>query len=139
MQDAAQDHPYSEYPVNERGRLYAPEVTEDEKTWAMLAHLSLLGHLVVPLLAIIAPIVILSTKGNDSAYVADHTNEAINFQITLVIYTVLAIPLAVVTCGLGGLLAALVYPLGLVGMIMAAIAGNRGEFFRYPMTFRFLT
>lgn len=138
MPDAAQDNVNAEYPVNERGRVYSPNATDDEKTWAMLSHLSLLGHLVVPFFAIIASIVILNTKGKTSAYVADHARDSINFQITLLLYSVFAIPLAFVTCGLGGLLAVLVYPLGIVGVIMAAVAANRGEFFRYPMTFRLI-
>jgi uncharacterized Tic20 family protein len=28
--------------------------------------------------------------------------------------------------------------LALVGMVQATIAANRGEFYRYPMTFRFI-
>jgi uncharacterized Tic20 family protein len=31
-----------------------------------------------------------------------------------------------------------VWVLGLVGMIMAAIAANKGQYFRYPATIRFL-
>ena len=34
--------------------------------------------------------------------------------------------------------ALLPYIVGVIGMIQASIAANRGEFYRYPMTFRFL-
>lgn len=136
MQHTAQQQ--ADYPVNERGRAYAPVLADDDKTWSMLAHLSLLGHLIVPPFAIIAPIIIYMTKKDQSGYVADHAAEAINFQITLMIYTLIAGPLALLTCGLGAVLAIVVVPLGIVGMVLAAVASNRGEFFRYPMTFRFI-
>lgn len=121
--------------LNGRGRL-VHDATDDEKTWAMLAHLSLLGHMVLPFVSIIAPIVIYVTKRETSPYVEDHARDAINFQITLILYHLIAIPLAIVTCGVGAVLVPIAYILGLIGMVMAAIAANRGEYFRYPMTFR---
>lgn len=136
MADPSQHAPT--YPVNARGRLYDPAVTDDERTWAMLAHLSVLAHLIAPVVALAAPLVIWLVKREQSAYLDDHARESLNFHITLVLYSVLAIPLAIITCGIGGLLLLLVYPLGLIGMIMASIAANRGEFYRYPMTFRFI-
>lgn len=134
------------HPVNERGRAYQPGVTDDEKSFAVFAHLGLLGHLAVPVLSIGIPIAIWLTKKDKSAFVDDHAREAINFQISLMIYTValpaIAALVGVLTCGVGMVLLApaLVgpYVLGLVGMIMAAMATNRGEFFRYPMTIRFI-
>lgn len=137
MADAFQPEPT--YPVNARGRLYDPAVKDDERTWAVLAHLSVLGHLLLPVVALAAPLVIWLVKREQSAYLDDHARESLNFHITLVLYSVLAIPLAIITCGLGALLVLLVYPLGLIGMIMASIAANRGEFYRYPMTFRFIS
>lgn len=124
------------YPVNARGRACCPGMTDDEKTWAMFAHLSLLAHLVAPAVAVVIPLVIYLIRREGSAFVEDHAREALNFQISLVVYSLLAVPLAIITCGVGGLLALLVYPLGIVGMILAAMATSRGEFYRYPMTFR---
>lgn len=131
-------HTTADYPLNGRGRAYAPGITDDEKTWALISHLSLLAHLVIPLFAIAIPIIIWATKKDSSAFVDDHARESINFQITLILYHLIAIPLAIITCGIGGLLVLVAYVLGVVGMIMAAMAANRGEFFRYPMTFRFI-
>ncbi|RMH25124.1 MAG: DUF4870 domain-containing protein [Planctomycetota bacterium] len=64
----------------------------------------------------------------------------------MIIYSV-ALPLiagiiGALTCGIGFILmvpaVAGPYILGLIGMIMAAMAANRAEFYRYPMTFRFI-
>ncbi len=129
-------------PVNERGRYYDPETTDDERTFALLGHLSVLGHVVIAGLAIIAPIIMYNTK-KESAFAADHLREAINFQISLILYNVLLVVFTIVTLGAGIILA---IPLGLglnvlalVGMIMASLAAQRGEYFRYPMTVRFLS
>ncbi len=141
-----EQHDEQQYQVNERGRAVAPDVSDDEKTWSLIMHLTLLGHLVIPYLSIIAPIVMWMNKKDQSQYIDDHGREAVNFQITILIYSfvlpIAAALIGIITCGVGLLLvipaALLPYVLGLVGMIMAAMAAGRGEFFRYPMTIRFL-
>lgn len=126
-------------PVNEQGRAFDPDATSDERTFALLMHLSLLGHIVLSGLAIIAPIIMWNIKKNDSPFLDDHGREALNFQITLIIYTILIVPAGILTCGLGFIVFPIgLYVLALIGMIKAATAANRGEFYRYPMTIRFI-
>lgn len=136
-----------EYPVNERGRLYDPDVSADDRTYATFMHLTTLAHLVVPLAAIVIPIIMWNVKRKDSPYLDDHGREAINFQISLMLYSVL---LPIVGMVVGFLLffvgvvltvplaVALPFVLGLIGVIAASTAANRGEFYRYPVTIRFL-
>lgn len=132
--------------INEQGRAFEPGVTDDEKTYALFLHLSLLAHLVVPYLSIVVAVLLWLHKKDQSRYIDDHGREVVNFQITLLIYSI-GLPIAaaligLVTCGVGMLLvipaALLPFVLGVVGMIMGAMAANRGEYFRYPMTIRFL-
>ncbi|GJM18933.1 MAG: membrane protein [Phycisphaeraceae bacterium] len=129
-------------PVNERGRVVDADAPDDERTFGMLGHLSVLGHLVISGFAIIVPIVMYQSKKKDAPFAADHLREAINFQISLIIYTVALAIFSVVTIGIGLILAAPlgvgVYILGLIGVIQASMAANRGEYYRYPMTIRFL-
>ncbi len=117
-------------------RLRDPAVPDDARTLALLAHLSALLHLVVPGVAIAAPIILYMVKKDESPFVADHAKEAIHFQISLFIYTVAFIALGFLTCGVGFALSGLVTVLGLIGLILGALAANRGEYFRYPMTLR---
>lgn len=133
-------------PVNARGRAYDPDVTDDERTYALMIHLSLLAHVVLTLIAIVIPIVMWQAKKNQSPFLDDHGREAVNFQISLIIWSI-ALPLiaalvGVITCGVGLVLlipaALLPYIVGVIGMIQASMAANRGEFYRYPMTFRFV-
>lgn len=137
---------YQTPPVNERGRAYDPDTTDDERTYALMLHLSLLAHVVLTFIAILIPIIMWQVKKNDSPFLDDHGREAVNFQISLIIWSI-ALPIiaalvGVITCGVGLILlipaALLPYIVGVVGMIQAAQAANRGEFFRYPMTFRFV-
>lgn len=130
----------SEYPVNERGRIMDPAVTDDQRTYTLLMHLSLLGASVIGPFTILIPIIMWQMKKDESAFVDDHGREAVNFQISMMIYSVLGAVLAVITLGLAAILVVpFVTVLSIVGMIMAALAANRSEYFRYPMTLRLLT
>ena len=132
-------HTPPEAPFNERGRAYDPDVTDDERTYALLMQLSLLGHVVLSLIAIAIPIIMWHVKKDTSAFLDDHGREAINFQLSLIVLSLLLIPIGILTCSAGFFLYIPLYVLALIGMIQAAMAANRGEFYRYPMTFRFLS
>ncbi|MEM1184503.1 MAG: DUF4870 domain-containing protein [Planctomycetota bacterium] len=116
----------------------APETAPEERTLVILTHLSLLLHLIVPVFAVLAPIIVWRSKRESSVFVADHAVEALNFQITLTIYTLAVVVLSVVTCGVGVMLSWVPYALGLIGMILAVIASNEGRYFRYPMSLRLI-
>jgi uncharacterized Tic20 family protein len=110
------------------------QAQEWERTYAMCLHLSLLTvHVVMP---VIPALVMWLIKRDRSPFVDDHGREAINFQLSLVIYFVASIVLFF--CGIGVVIAMAVYVLGIVGMILGAVAAQRGEYFRYPATIRFL-
>ena len=140
--DHAQHQEHRSPPVNERGRSYDPDVTDDERTFALLMHLSLLAHTVLTIIAFGIPLIMWLVKKDDSPFLDDHGREAINFQISLliwsIIFTIVAIPITIITCGVGFVVAFVPTIIAIVGMIQASIAANRGEFYRYPMTFRFV-
>jgi uncharacterized protein len=137
-----QNAQHREPPLNAQGRAYDPDATSDERTYALFLHLSLLAHIVLTGFAILIPIIMWNIKKHESPFLDDHGREAINFQISLFLWTIITgiivIPLALLTCGVGAIILVVPTVLGIVGMIQAAIAANRGEFYRYPMTFRFL-
>ena len=135
-------HQHAEYrqpPLNAQGKAFDPDATPDERTFALMMHLTLLGHVLLWGIAIAAPLIMWSIKKDESPFLDDHGREALNFQISLIIYTIFIFPLGLLTCGIGFIVfPILLYVLGLIGMIQAAIAANRGEFYRYPMTIRFI-
>lgn len=103
-------------------------VSGDDTTWAMLSHLSFF------LLAIIAPLVIMLTKGNQSAYVRHHAVEALNFHITFTIAMIVSVISIILIIGIA--LVPAVAIAGLVFTIIATVAASRGEAYRYPINLR---
>ena len=100
----------------------------DERTMAMLAHLGGILFWFLPAL------VIYLVKGKESQYVREQSVEALNFQITLTIAWVASVVLLFVLIGI--ILLPVVAIGGLVLMIMAGIAANRGDAYRYPLNIR---
>jgi uncharacterized Tic20 family protein len=110
---------------------YAGEITSDEKLWAMLAHLAgLLGY-VVGLGQYIAPLVIYLLYKDKSKFVAFHALQSLYFQLALLVAWAIVIILAIVTCGVGAVLAAPVAVFALIYGIIAAIRAHNGEWFEY--------
>ncbi len=106
-----------------------------ERTYATFQHLTLL---VAPaaLLGAIAAVVMWLLKREESPFLDDHGKESVNFQISIVIYSIAAGALTPVIIGIP--LVAAVVILALIGMVKAARAAHRGEYFRYPMCLRLL-
>ena len=105
----------------------------DERTWAMLAHL---GSFVAAYIALglVAPLIVLLVKGNESAYVRAHSVESLNFQITALIAALVSIPFVFILIGIPMLI--VIGVLYLIWVIQASIAANRGEYYRYPINWR---
>ncbi len=121
------------------------QLTPEEKTFGMLCHLSALALFILPSFGnIFGPLIIWLIKKDQSTWIDRQGKEALNFQISMVIYvfaafflmflltlTVIGIPLAVLI-GLG--LAAF----WLIVVISASIKTSNGEDFRYPLNIRFI-
>jgi uncharacterized protein len=135
-----QNAQHREPPINAQGRAYDPDATSDERTFAMFMHLTLLLNLtgVGGLLAFVAVIIMWQIKKDESPFLDDHGREAVNFQISLFLWAFVLAFGAIVTCGISLIFLIAIPLLGAIGMILAAIAANRGEFYRYPMTFRII-
>jgi uncharacterized Tic20 family protein len=107
----------------------------DERTWGMWTHLgALIAWLFTGLLGWVVPLIIMQTRGQQSAFVRHQSVESLNFQLTLLIIVVVSIPLAFVIIGIFTLIAAGI--IGIVFPILGSIAANRGEPYRYPLNFR---
>ena len=70
-------------------------------------------------------------------YRADaHGKESLNFQISMLIYNVIAAVFCLVLIGFFFL--AVLWVLNAVFVIVASIEASDGKFYRYPMTIRFI-
>ena len=106
----------------------------DDTNWGLIAHLSGFAGLVVPFGNVIGPIVVLVTKGKESAFVADAAREALNFQITAFLAALAFGILSIVLIGIPFLIG--VGVAWLVLPILAAIKASEGTPYRYPLTLR---
>ena len=122
--------PTAPRPISTDGK---PVTQEWERTYAMAVHLLLIAGHVIP---VVPSLILWLIKRDQSPFVDDHGKEAVNFQISIVIYMVIGGLLAMICIGFAIMAAA--YILAIIGMILAAIAANRGEFYRYPATLRLI-
>jgi len=108
---------------------------ETERGWAVGAHLS---SFVAAWLALgfMGPLVILLTGGTSSPFVRRHAVEALNFNLSVLLYAAVSALLMLVLVGF--LLLPIVGLVYLVATIQGAMAASRGEEYRYPVTIRFI-
>jgi uncharacterized Tic20 family protein len=108
---------------------------EQERLWAMLAHLlSFVAAYIA--LGFVAPLVVLLVFGPRSAYVRAHAVESLNFNLSWLLYAIVSVVLVFIGIGILLLIAlGLAY---LVLIVIASVRANAGEFFRYPLTIRFI-
>ncbi len=109
--------------------------TENERTWGMLAHLSALSGVVVWLLGcILGPLAVWIARRDQSAFVAEHAREALNFNITIVLAALVCMLLMLVFVGF--ILGTALFVVWLVFTLIAAIKASEGEHYRYPFSLR---
>jgi len=113
-----------------------PLPTKDERTWAMLCHISTFSGFVIPFGNIIAPLVIWMIKRDEFPLVADQGKEVLNFQISLTLYILVSIILILLIVGIALLIGLGIFDL--IVTIIGAMKANEGEKYRYPLTIRFV-
>lgn len=105
--------------------------TPDERQWGMLNHI---GMIVV---GIIAPLVVFLTKKDESPFLKAHSIEGLNFAITQIIYYFINLIVFYIFIGIlvGFPIGLLTMPaqfiVVLISVIMAGMAANRGEYYKY--------
>ncbi len=138
--------PYQPYPLAGP----APVSPQDERTWATLAHLSPFAGGIVGL-PVLGPLVVYLIYKDRSPFVRRHAAAALNFQLTLLIASLIGLLLmvlvTVLTLGIGLLV---VVPIAMVVVvpvmiaavvlqIVAAVAANHGQDYQYPLTPRMVS
>jgi hypothetical protein len=101
----------------------------------MFAHLSAFAGLIFPAGGnVIAPLIVWLTQREKSAFVADQSLEALNFNITVLIAEIACGILFVV--GIGVLLAIILGVAWLIGTILGAVKASEGQRYRHRFTLR---
>jgi hypothetical protein len=112
------------------------DVTDEDRNWAVGAHLSAFLAAYVAL-GFLGPLVVMLIRGDRSPYVRSHAVEALNFNLTVLIYVLICVVLALLLIGF--LLLAGLAVLYLVAVIRGAMAASQGRAYRYPLTIRFVS
>lgn len=121
-----------------------PLSDSDARLWATLTHVSALVGIVAGagFVGWLGPLIIYVVFKDRSAFVVEHAKTTLNFQITMFIAVAASWLLAAVTLFLLFFVPILVsIAVGIVVIvfsIIAAIAANRGQSYRYPLTIPFI-
>jgi uncharacterized protein len=107
------------------------------RTWNVLCHATALAGFFVPWAGhILGPLIVWLAKRNDSPEIDEHGKESLNFQISMLIYNVIAGVLCLVLIGF--VILAILHILNLVLVIVASIQASDGKLYRYPLTIRLI-
>ena len=106
-----------------------------ERSWSICMHLA---PLVLTLLgawpvSVLAPIVLWLVRRKHSVFNDDHGREVVNFTLSFIIWHFVT---AITVIGL--VLWPVLWIVAVVNNIRGALAAGNNEYFRYPMTIRFL-
>ncbi len=118
------------------------------RNWSMGCHLAALTlYLGIPFGNLLGPLLIWLLKRNEFALVDEQGKESLNFQISMLIYglvavilvvffaiTLILIPVAVLL----GIFVVFLVIIDLVLVIIASIKVSNGDAYQYPLTIRFL-
>jgi uncharacterized Tic20 family protein len=113
-----------------------PKPNQEVRQWAMLCHLSALLGIWIPFGNLIGPLILWQMKRETDPFIDAQGKEALNFQITVAIASLICFLLMVLIIGffLLGILA-----IGaLVLTIIAGVKANEGFPYRYPFTWRLI-
>lgn len=106
-----------------------------EKTWAMLCHIASFAYF-IPLGHIFGPLIVWLIKKDESDLVDDQGKESINFQLSMTIYLLAAVPLVFLFIGIPVLIALGI--LDVILVVIAAVNAAQGQTYRYPLSIKFI-
>jgi uncharacterized Tic20 family protein len=108
------------------------------RTWCMLAHATALVGFLLPVAGhIVGPLIIWLAKRQDSPEIDAHGKESLNFQISMLIWNIIAGILVLVVIGIPILI--LLHILNIIFVIIASIQASEGKLYRYPLAIRLIS
>jgi len=107
------------------------------RTWNVVCHASALIGFFVPWAGhILGPLIVWLAKRGDSPEIDANGKESLNFQISMLIYNLIAGILCLILIGF--VILFILHILNLVLVIVASIQASEGKFYRYPITIRLI-
>ncbi len=117
-------------------------ITKNEKNYSALIHLSGFSGWLFPFGSIIVPLILWTSKKDESTFIDSHGKAAVNFHLSFIIYefllALLIVPIAIFTLGIGVILVLFalipIAILKIIVIILASLKANEGEYYEYPFT-----
>ena len=119
-------------------------VSSEERTWALVAHLSALSVYLTGFGMILGPLVVWLIVKDSKPFAAQEAKEALNFNISWmlwgIVWGIASFVLLPVLVGFVMFFAFAIFPIiWTILCIIAAIKANEGVSYRYPLTIRFIS
>jgi uncharacterized Tic20 family protein len=114
-------------------------LSETERNWAMFCHLSAFAGFIVffiPFAGIVATLICWLSRRDESTWVNENGKASLNFQLSILLYLILAIPLCFILIGIPIIL--IIGTLKIVCIIIASVKASKGEEFKYPLAIPFI-
>jgi uncharacterized Tic20 family protein len=111
-------------------------LSETERNWAMFCHLSAFAGFFFPFGGIIGPLICWLSRKDESTWVNENGKASMNFQLSILLYFVLVIPLCFILIGIP--IAIAIGTLKIVCIIIASVRASKGEEFKYPLSIPFI-
>jgi uncharacterized Tic20 family protein len=112
----------------------APALSSEDRLWGALAHLSAFAIYFSGIGHIVGPMIIWLWKRDTNAFVAEEAKEAMNFNISVTIYAIVAAVLVLVLIGVPMLIGLHVFQV--ICIIVGALRASDGRHFKYPLNLR---
>ncbi len=120
------------------------EIDKDARMWAMFCHLAGLCALlpIIPVIGgVVGPLIIWQIKKEDNPFIDEQGKEAVNFQVSVLLYSLIGSILCGITCigiTLIPFVVGIIGVLDIIFLVIASIKANDGKHYRYPLTVRFI-
>lgn len=110
----------------------------EDKQLLVITHLSQLVTLITGFGSLILPLILWATQKEKVFQMDTHGKNIINFQLSLIVYAIICIPL-ILLFGLGLLGFVVLGIVAVICPIINAIKTNNGETPTYPLSFNFIS
>jgi hypothetical protein len=111
-------------------------LSETERNWAMFCHLTAFAGFLFPFGGVIGPLICWLSRKDESTWVNENGKASMNFQLSMLLYLVLVLPLCFIIIGIP--IVFVIVTLKIVCIIIASVKASKGEEFRYPLAIPFI-
>lgn len=109
----------------------------DNSGYIALMHLSQFAGFIICGLGFLLPVILWVSRSKESSEVDMHGKNIMNFMLSMLIYTILLIPLCFLIVGIP--LLVVLGILEIIFIIIAAVKAANGEYWKYPLSITFFS